>query len=264
MGSCGVGRATRGGATELVDIVPLALGTKLTLKAGCVLISDGASRVLVDPGCFATRALLEQALQAAAGIGVADIDVLFFTHLHFDHYNDLGFADVPRVLMPRKEVAEVAVLTGLRGDVAAYTERIRAQHHHVAPVFLRQFLRLIDDRRYDFARISFAPRLELVAPGHPVTPNLRVIDLPGHSIGQVGLSMRTRFGHTAVVADAALSAEDYRQSGIGHHLVVFDPEALLRTRAQLAGFDCIVPGHGAWFNPRTGAPVTEQLEECHV
>lgn len=251
--------------SERVNLVPLAVGTRLTLRAGCVLIEDGAERVLVDPGCFATRAQLERVLQACAGIGVADVTVLFFTHLHFDHYADLGFADVPRVLMPRREFEAVRELGGLRGDAVAYQARIEATHQRVSPVFMRQFLRLMDDPSYDFERVSFRPQLQLVAPGDRPTPNLRVIDLAGHSVGQVGLEMHSVHGRTAVAADAVLSAEDFRQPGIGHHLVVHDEAALLATRARLAQFDCVVPGHGAWFDPRTGRPLPAlQEEDCHV
>jgi glyoxylase-like metal-dependent hydrolase (beta-lactamase superfamily II) len=250
--------------SECLDIVPLALGTRLTLKAGCVLIRDGATRVLVDPGCFAGRAQLDAALHERAGVGLADVDLVFFTHLHFDHYNDLGFADVPRVVMPRREAEEVAILAGLRGDVPAYREHIRNSHHQVSSIFMRQFVALMDDRRYALDQVSFRRQLEFAEPGDVLTPNLRVIDLAGHSIGQLGLALRTRWGLTAVAADAVLSAEDYAAQGIDHHLVVHDREALLRSRARLGGFDCIVPGHGAWFVPRTGQAVHCELEALHV
>jgi glyoxylase-like metal-dependent hydrolase (beta-lactamase superfamily II) len=250
--------------SEPVRITPLALGTRLTLKAGCTLLSDGGQHVLVDPGCFPSRGTLEAALRAAAGIGVADLHTVFFTHLHFDHYNDLGFSDLPRVAMPRREANEVQELSSRRHDLQAYRSRIESTHEVVSPVFMRQFLSLREDPRYDLARVSFRPRLALVEAGQWLTDRLRLIDLAGHSVGQLGLRTTTVHGDTAVVADAALSAEDYQRPGIGHHLVVQDSQRLLQSRARLAQHDCIVPGHGAWFHPRTGTRIQPIEEHCHV
>ena len=251
-------------ATPLVRITPLALGTRLTLKAGCTLIEDDGEHILVDPGCFASRERLDEALQASAGIGLADVAIVFFTHLHFDHYRDLGFAEVARVLMPRTEVDAARRLAALRGHTAAYVAHIEATHERISPVFMRQFLRLVDDPRYDFDGVSFRQQLELIGPGDRPTPNTRVIDLAGHSVGQVGLAMHTVHGRTVVAGDAALSAEDMGLPDIGHHLVVHDGPALMRTRQRLREFDCVVPGHGAWFNPRTGRSLPAHQESSHV
>lgn len=250
--------------SDAVRITPLALGTRLTLKAGCTLLSDGGRHVLVDPGCFPTRAALEASLQASAGIGVADLHTVFFTHLHFDHYNDLGFADVPRVAMPRREANEVQELMSRRDDLDAYRDRIHSTHDVVSPVFMRQFVALRNDPRYDLAEVSFRPQLVFVEAGQWLTDRLRLIDLSGHSVGQLGLRTTTVHGDTAVVADAALSAEDYLRPGVGHHLVVHDTSRLLESRARLVQHDCIVPGHGAWFHPRTGARIQPIEEPCHV
>ena len=250
--------------SDFVQIVPVALGTRLTLKAGCVLINDHGVRVLVDPGHFDTRARLEEALWHTAAIGLCDIDMVYFTHLHFDHYNDLGFADVPLVLMPRREKIAVDEFVALRGDLDAYETRIRAAHHSIAPVFMRQFLYMASDPRYDFDHVSFSQQLCLIDADKNITRNLKTVDLPGHSIGQLGLEMITRYGRTLVAGDAALSLEDYQQPDISHHLVVVDPDQLMATRSRLAEFDCVAPGHGAWFNPRTGQPISTTQEECNA
>lgn len=250
--------------SEQVDITPLAFGTKLTLKAGCVLIQDGGLSILVDPGHYGSRPVLDAALECAAGIRVADVDVVFFTHLHFDHYNDLGFSDIPRVVMPRKEKAAVESLSKFAFHIDMYSQNIRETHQKIAPVFMRQFLRFSNDVRYNFAKVSFRDRLVLADPGNYITPNVRTIDLAGHSVGQLGLDMTTQWGRTVVAGDAVLSFEDYCAGGIAHHLVVFDVEKLLAARQRLAKFNCIVPGHGAWFHPRTGQLARAPQEEFNV
>lgn len=248
--------------SEVVDIWPLGIGTKLTLKAGCVLIRDGARHLLVDPGRFPDRDSLEQALAATAGIGVADLDVVFFTHLHFDHYDDLGFADVGRVALPAREMELVAELQAHRNDPERFGREIRARHDHVSGLFLRQFVRLAGDPRYDFASVSFRDRLWRVEGGAWLGPGVQVVDLPGHSVGHLGLELRSRWGRTVVAGDAVLSLEDWQQESPTHHLISFDAAAVQRTRRDLADFDCVIPGHGAWFAPSTGTEL-EHPEAPH-
>jgi 3-oxoacyl-[acyl-carrier-protein] synthase II len=71
----------------------------------------------------------------------------------------------------------------------------------VAPIFMRQFMRLANDARYDLTQVSFRQQLRLVEAGQWLTPYMQIIDLAGHSVGQLGLQMDTVYGRTAVVAD---------------------------------------------------------------
>jgi glyoxylase-like metal-dependent hydrolase (beta-lactamase superfamily II) len=250
--------------SDFIQIISLACGTRLTLKAGCVLLRDGGVTILVDPGQFASRRELDAALMARAAITLADVDMVYFTHLHFDHYDDLGFANVPAVVMPQREVAEVVALMRLRHDTAAYEHRIRDSHEVLAGIFLRQFLRLKDDPRYDFDNVSFASRLRTVLPGERLTPHITTVDLPGHCIGQLGLQLPTQWGNTLIAADAVLSLQDYGAASFDHHLVVQHRASMQATRKRLAGYDCIVPGHGEWFCPATALPVSTQKELSHA
>jgi len=235
-----------------VALTPLAYGTKLTLKAGCVLIDDGGVRILVDPGHFGSRVELAAAMEALAGCALEDVDVLFFTHLHFDHYADLGFAEVPRVAVPEKEFQFFGAAAELKHDPEAFLDFIRSNHEHIAPIFLRHFQRLAHDRRYNFETVSFRDRLELVRPGELLSPRVRVIDLPGHSPGHCGLELYTRWGRTVIAGDAVLSLEDSRATDASHHLIAYRFDKLVQSRERLKLFDFIIPGHGTWFSPRTG------------
>lgn len=250
--------------SNFVEIIPLAFGTKLTLKAGCVLIRDGSTNILVDPGQFASRHELDQMLMAKASITISNIDIVYFTHLHFDHYDDLGFSDVPLVLMPRQEVQEVKELMRLRHDVDAYKKRINSSHELLAGIFLRQFVRLMDDQRYDLDNTSFARKLQTVLPGELISSRVKTVDLPGHSIGQIGLEMQTQWGRTLVAADAVLSVEDYLAESFDHHLVIHNLAAMKATRQRLAEYDCVVPGHGTWFCPRTALPLTTKEDKTYA
>ena len=235
-----------------VRIRPVGIGTRLTLRCGCVLLDDAGTTVLVDPGHFSgDRAALDAALHAAAGIGLDDIDIVFFTHLHFDHYDDLGYGPRTTVAVSARELEFFARFIAARDDGEGVEAFLAREYEHLAPVFRRQFVRLAHDRRYDFANASFAGRLRTVAPGEALTPNLRVIDLEGHAPGQIGLDCRTAHGRTAIAGDALLSLDDALAADVAHHLVYWRHDLLLAARESLAGHDCVVPGHGPWFEPRS-------------
>lgn len=247
-----------------VDLRPVAYGTKLTLKVGCVLVTDGAHRILTDPGCFRTRAELDDALMHSAGITLADIDTVFFTHLHFDHYFDLGFADVGEVAMPRADIAYFAQAGERRHDPQAFRRYIEDSYEYVAPVFLREFARVANDPRYDFANTSFADRLRLIEPGERLSANTEVVDLPGHSPGHCGLACTSQWGRTLIAGDAVLSLEEALQpDSADYQLIYFDRAALLDTRRRCLDYDAVVPGHGRWFSPATRQLLTNPGETLH-
>jgi glyoxylase-like metal-dependent hydrolase (beta-lactamase superfamily II) len=244
-----------------VSITPLGFGTRLTLRVGCVLLEDAGHRVLVDPGHFDSKAELLQALREHAGLTLADIDTVFFTHLHFDHYNDLDFSEVGEVLVSDEEMVfiDASAQAGEGGD-ESYRAFINMHYEFVAPVFMRQFMRLYRDARYDFARVSFASKMRRVRAGENVTPNLSIVALPGHSPGLLGLVCETRWGDTLIAGDAVLSLEDMCSAEGEAHLIWHRKEQLLQTRDACMKFDAIVPGHGPWFCPATARVLGEDNE----
>lgn len=243
-----------------VGIHALGFGTRLTLRVGCVLLEDAGRRILVDPGHFDSKAELLQALQQHAGIGLAQVDTVFFTHLHFDHYNDLDFSEAGEVLVSAEEMIfiEASARAGADGD-DSYREFIEANYEFVAPVFMRQFMRLYKDARYDFERVSFAAKMRRVQAGEYVSPNVRIVALPGHSPGLLGLSCTTHWGSTLIAGDAVLSLADACSEEGEGHLIWHRKTALQQTRAACMRFDAVVPGHGPWFCPATARVLGEAI-----
>jgi glyoxylase-like metal-dependent hydrolase (beta-lactamase superfamily II) len=111
---------------------------------------------------------------AATGVSPAGISVIFLTHLHSDHYGNLvdaaGEARFPRariVLMAAeldRAMDEAGLATLSDGDQKA-TLRTRA------------------------ALAPYAGRITGVAADHVLLPGLRVLALPGHTIGHSGVQM---------------------------------------------------------------------------
>ena len=53
------------------------------------LIKDGDINIIVDPGVLESQQLLVDAL-SKEGLGIDDIDYIFITHSHLDHYRNIG------------------------------------------------------------------------------------------------------------------------------------------------------------------------------
>ena len=53
------------------------------------LVRDGDLNIIVDPGVLDNQQILVDSLQAE-GLGLSDINLVFITHSHLDHYRNIG------------------------------------------------------------------------------------------------------------------------------------------------------------------------------
>lgn len=232
-----------------IEVHSLAFGTRLTLRAGTCVVLGGEDVTLVDPGAMDGTEEIDLALRPH-GLALADVTRVFYTHLHFDHYAGTVFDEhVREVAMPRAEYAFTRRLMALRHDREAYRAMLQETHEHIAPVFLRQFVRLADDPRYDFDRPELQDRLRLVEPGEQIGAGIVGVDLAGHCPGQLGLLGHSQHGETLVAGDAVLSLEDWSAPDTTHLLIAWNRRRLLEKHRQMAGMDCLIPSHGRWFRP---------------
>ena len=88
----------------------LATGSNLRLKqdflgiSSIVLVHAGGAKMLFDTGGYIARYGLLDALKAR-GLAPGDIDVVFLSHLHFDHSQNIDLFRGARVLVSREEWA---------------------------------------------------------------------------------------------------------------------------------------------------------------
>ena len=236
-----------------IHVHSLAFGTRLTLRAGTCVVLSGEEVTLVDPGAMDDLDDIDLAVRAY-GLRLADVTRAFYTHLHFDHYAGMWVDEhVREIAIPRAEYAFIRRLMRLRHDRTAYRAMLQETHDHIAPVFLRQFMRLADDPRYDFDRPELQDRLRLVEPGEQVGPGILSVDLAGHCPGQLGLLGHSQHGETLIAGDAVLSLEDWTAADTAHLLIAWDRRRLREKRARMAGMDCLIPSHGRWFRPTDDA-----------
>ena len=196
----------------------LVPGSSLAFRGGffgissIVLVEAGGKRALFDVGHGVTRRMLVEALDAR-GLSPRDIDLLVFSHGHFDHVLNMDlFPDAP-IMMGREE--------------RDYIDAIFAEDH-VTPRYLPALLR--------------ERRVETIDGEAEILPGVVLFPTPGHSPGHVSLELRTEEGPAVLAADALKTA---REATTGIPDMEIDPQK--RGRASIAEVlrrgRIIVPGH---------------------
>jgi glyoxylase-like metal-dependent hydrolase (beta-lactamase superfamily II) len=247
----------------LVCVIQLNHGTRLSLKSSATLIIDQDEAILVDPGHFKSLEEIDASLKSTPVQGLADITTVFYTHLHFDHYKAFDFGShVRRICIPEAELTYTKSLMQFWNDKVRYTQFLMDTHERIAPVFMRQFVYMAADKRYNFEDQNIQRRLQLVRTEEWLTPHVQAVALDGHCPGQLGLEIVTGDGAIIVAGDALLSLEDFLASNTDHHLIVHNQQRLLASRQRCAQADCAIPGHGPWFNPKTAVVLEQTIWGC--
>lgn len=211
-------------ATVEVLLPGMSWGTNSGRPAFCsiLLVESAGQRILVDTGHVGRRVPLTEALQQR-GLRPSDIDLIVMTHAHWDHVQNFDlFPQAPLLLHPR--------------------ERKYAQRPHRNDWATPQ---------WTGAAIETA-RIQEVMEGDEVAAGVRVIELPGHSPGSIGLLVETAEGIAGVAGDTLHFAQVALS---GRNPLVFwnEREANASIRKLLAAATVIYPGHDRPFHLENGA-----------
>jgi glyoxylase-like metal-dependent hydrolase (beta-lactamase superfamily II) len=177
-------------------------------------------RVLFDCGHAGRRRPLLAAL-AERDLEPAAIEAVVLSHGHWDHVQNVDLFGDATVLL---HADELAYLDGPPSNDLA------------TPSWTRSILA--------------GGRVETVGEGDEVIPGVRVIELPGHTPGSIGLTVRTADGFAVLTGDAVPSARILRAGTLAN--VFFDDtkaEASLARVGLIA--DLVYPGHDFPFRPST-------------
>ena len=186
-----------------------------------VLVEAGDRRILVDTGHVGRRRAIFEAL-AQRGLTVADIDAVLLTHTHWDHVQNFdAFPNATLLLHP---------------DERRYAQRPHPNDWATPP--------------WTGLAIETA-RIEEVGEGQVIAEGVRVIELPGHSPGTIGLLAETEAGLAGITGDAVHSGPVALS---GRTPIVFWNEAQANASVQRAVevADIIYPGHDGPFRVRDG------------
>ncbi len=189
---------------------------------GCFLIRSGDKRILIDTGIgpvelwgFKGGELLGEL--AAVGVKAEDIDIVFVTHLHFDH---CGSCALPVDGAPKATFPNASYRWTSAED--AYWRSGKPARDISERIFSRKDM--LD---------ALAPRFESADEGAVLAPGVNVIALPGHTPGHAGIVLSSGEDRAFILGDAIgcpVQLEQPEWSGLGD----VDPKLARRTQEAVA------------------------------
>lgn len=192
------------------------------------------SVVVIDTGSYGDRPMLLGAL-AAKGIEPQTVNKIMITHLHFDHCLNTD-------IFPKAEI----VISAKEWEYA-YADPSSAQKDPFIP---KTCLPYIASRRPT-----------LVEEGHYLLESCKIVELPGHTPGCIGLVCEQE--GLLVAGDAVKNARDFHFRDPG---TCFDSQAngvaSLERAARLA--KKIIPGHDSRFSLVNGQIVRQPMPSVAV
>jgi glyoxylase-like metal-dependent hydrolase (beta-lactamase superfamily II) len=182
-----------------------------------VFVEIGGERLIIDPPV--TGQDMADMLDRRTGLTVGDIDCVYVTHCHSDHYIGLEAFPNARLFTAPED------LEGVRRVV------LNAENNSL--------LRGVFQNRE-----SLAARLE--AAGEEIIPGVKLFRLPGHTLGLAGAVFQAAAGTVAVTGDAVMTADFFRDRR-GYYNSA-DMALSAASIDKIAGTaDIVVPGHGNYF-----------------
>jgi glyoxylase-like metal-dependent hydrolase (beta-lactamase superfamily II) len=228
-------------STPKVDVLlqGYSLDTNVGLAGFCmVTLVEGVDaagqpkRLLFDPAMVGRRRVLWDAL-AKRGLGPRDIDGVVLSHSHWDHIQNIDVFDhAPIMIHPY--------------------ERRYALKPHINDWATPAWTGAILERQ----------QLVEVSEGDQLLQGVRVIDMPGHTPGGIGLAVETTNGLAVIAGDALHHG---RVALLGENPLVFwDRKAAADTIARAVDMaDLIYPGHDRVFRVTKDRKI-EYLEEFQM
>src|SRR4030081_1814783 len=193
------------------------------LQINTILVNTGDKLVLIDAGCgvdkFQKTAGGLLGNLAAAGYAPGDIDMILFTHLHFDHLWGISDHENASLLFPSAEFVasetEVAFWSApaLVGKVSAKQQ----------PLVTQANLKLA------------SPRLRLIKAGAEVAPGVTTFDTAGHTPGHMSVHIGSGSEEMLLTGDVVVDTEIsflHPEWTFG-----FDLDVPLATKARIAFLD---------------------------
>lgn len=186
-----------------------------------VVLIEGDKRVLFDSAHVGRRTYMQEQLRAR-GLTPDDVDLQVLSHAHWDHIQNLDVCkNAPIIVHP---------------DERAYAW---------------------DPHPNDWATPSWTgPVLESVkvieaGEGYEIMPGCKVIELPGHSPGSIGLEVETEDARWIITGDA-IHAAPIAQAGANPLIFWNQEQAAASIRRVTQSGAVILPGHDRPFRMKNG------------
>ncbi|WP_022720883.1 MBL fold metallo-hydrolase [Rhodopseudomonas sp. B29] len=184
-----------------------------------VLVRCDDRTVLFDTGPYAYRPILQGRLRKH-GIDPASIDTVVLSHAHWDSAANADLFPNATIVLHERELA--------------YAENTAA-HDDQTPAYAGRVLRRL--------------KLQTVSADTELSATMRIVELPGHTPGSIGLLV----GDTLLAGDTVYCAAD-AAAGEVRSVPSADPRATESLKKALGLASVIYPGHDRPF--RVGAKPT--------
>lgn len=170
-----------------------------------VLLNAGGKKIVVDPSLPSEE--MAKVLDARCGMTPDEVDLVYLTHFHGDHYVGLEAFEKAAWLMAPGEFRSLKSVKGNREQ----------------------------------------QQLQRISPADPIlVPGIELIHLPGHTHGLTGLIFRAVEGRVVLAADSVMT-KDYFQAKQGYFNNVDLEATMrsIERIAEIA--DVVIPGHDNYF-----------------
>ncbi|MCF8038528.1 MAG: MBL fold metallo-hydrolase [Desulfohalobiaceae bacterium] len=202
--------------TTMLSGVPVESDRGALGWSSVVLLEGRGQRILFDTGSYGDRPLLLQRLESQ-GLCLEDIDALVISHFHFDHMVNIELLTEQQLFLHSRELDYI---------------KTRAFAETGDPFVPLTHVRLYQDR------------LIPVEDGQILFPGLRIVHLPGHTPGTMGLYLEQE--DILLTSDAVKNAADFLQ-GRPPPCFYSETEALKSYDRVRSLTPHILPGHDREF-----------------
>jgi glyoxylase-like metal-dependent hydrolase (beta-lactamase superfamily II) len=193
------------------------------LQINTILVNTGDKLILIDAGCGVdkfqnTNGRLLGHL-ASAGYAPGDIDMILFTHLHFDHLWGISDAKNASLLFPSAEFVASETEVAFWSD-PALPSKVSAKQQ---PAITQTNLKLA------------SPRLRQIKAGAEVVPGVTTFDTAGHTPGHMSVHISSGSEEILLTGDLVVDTA----IGFLHPewAFGFDLDVPLATKARMAFLD---------------------------
>jgi glyoxylase-like metal-dependent hydrolase (beta-lactamase superfamily II) len=165
------------------------------LQVNTVLVNTADKLVLIDAGCGVdkfqktTGRLLGNL--AAAGYAPGDIDMILFTHAHFDHLWGISDSENASLLFPSAEFIASEAEIAFWSNPELADKLPPAQQARVTQTNLKLASR----------------RLHLIKPGAEVAPGVTTFDTAGHTPGHISVHIGSGSEEILLTGDVVVGSE---------------------------------------------------------
>lgn len=215
------------------------IGKKVDIPATAWYVTDGKEKILVDTGmCDTARAnrwhhegyqpegaRIDEQLKTRVGVSPAEIQVIFFTHLHWDHCSNMKLFTKAKLYVQKREL-EFALNPPL-------------------PPYYRSYEASVLGLEPPYKDCSF----EILDGEFNYNNDITLFPTPGHSVGHQSVSIRTEKGVIVIAGDAVFVEENMKGSPdefldfipIGRYINYFEMWNSFKEIKRRA--DLVLPGH---------------------